>query len=148
MNKAIKFFENLNPYLKLSLKIILGVSVIFLMIYRTSIFPILNNNSILNHGVTLISLIIVIPTLMSSVISIIDLIFLPFLKREERKKENNESYIDYKFDDIIKLLLDNDIIDIKIKINESIVKIGASSDYSRFYDKFFDKLYYIDDTEY
>lgn len=50
--------------------------------------------------------------------------------------------------EIVQLIRQNDIIEIAVFVNEKTVKVGASSD-CKFSDSvFFDKRYYIDDTEY
>lgn len=49
---------------------------------------------------------------------------------------------------IVQLIRQNDIVEIAVFVNEKTVKVGASSD-CKFSDSvFFDKRYYIDDTEY
>lgn len=50
---------------------------------------------------------------------------------------------------LLKLMSENDILEIDLLINENVVKIGVSSDYDRRKTpEFFDKRYYIRETEY
>ena len=41
-----------------------------------------------------------------------------------------------------------DILEVEIKVQEEIVKIGCTSDNKWSTNEFFDKVYYCDDTEY
>lgn len=50
---------------------------------------------------------------------------------------------------LLRLLNENDILEIELLWQEEVVKIGVSSDYDhRKTPEFFDKRYYIGDTEY
>lgn len=50
---------------------------------------------------------------------------------------------------LMKLMEENDILEIKLLLNEKVVRIGVSSDFDhRRKPDFFDKRYYIDDQEY
>ena len=53
------------------------------------------------------------------------------------------------FSAIMKLLSENDILELELLHNGAVLKIGVSSDYDhRRKPEFFDKRYYIEETEY
>ena len=53
------------------------------------------------------------------------------------------------FSAITKLLSENDILELELLHNGSVLKIGVSSDYDhRSKPEYFDKRYYIEETEY
>ena len=53
------------------------------------------------------------------------------------------------FSTIMKLLSENDILELELLHNGAVLKIGVSSDYDhRSKPEYFDKRYYIEETEY
>ena len=83
-----------------------------------------------------------------SIIEICDV----FEKRHSEKLKNlgvpHYESKSYSFNKIIKALEREDIMDFVIKVDDSEIKIGVSSDCNSFGGKLFDKQYYIGETEY
>ena len=71
--------------------------------------------------------------------------FSLFGKRKMDRKKTEEIAI-YA---LMKLMSENDILEIELLVDGKLLKIGVSSDYDhRKKPDFFDKRYYIEDTEY
>lgn len=54
----------------------------------------------------------------------------------------------YPIEKLMKMIEKEDILEVEIKVQEEIVKIGCTSDNKWSTNEFFDKVYYCDDTEY
>lgn len=54
----------------------------------------------------------------------------------------------YAFDEFLKMMDENDILDVVILCNGRTVSVRASSDYTAEAGRFFDKCYYVGKTEY
>ena len=67
---------------------------------------------------------------------------------QKRRTYNEWKYKPYSLEEIVSLVEKNDIIEIEIKTETDIVKIGSRSDCKAGSSKFFDKKFYIKDIEY
>ena len=67
----------------------------------------------------------------------------------KKKSINTSEAEQIAISSLLKLLRENDILEIELLLNGKIVKIGVNSDYDhRKTPEFFDKRYYIGDNEY
>ena len=67
----------------------------------------------------------------------------------KKKSINTSEAEQIAISSLLKLLRENDILEIELLLNGKIVKIGVNSDYDhRKAPEFFDKRYYIGDNEY
>ena len=71
-----------------------------------------------------------------------------FFRMEKKAKTKKLFAANFSAEEIIRLADENDIIEIKIKANNGILKIGTSSDNKNGSEKFFDKRFFIGDKEF
>ena len=67
---------------------------------------------------------------------------------KEKKAVHSLKTKKYSLDEVILMLKNNDIIEIKIKVGDEILKIGSSSNCKEGSNKFFDKKFYIENNEF
>ncbi|MBE6608151.1 MAG: hypothetical protein E7633_06330 [Ruminococcaceae bacterium] len=138
---------NLKSYRYPIIKIIVSVIIIPVAILRNQIF------GVTDKTVSTILSFIFIPLGLGAIfcigISGSELIIVSDnLDLEKKKYSKKLKHQPYSIDKIIFMVTQNDIIEIEILLENKIVKIGASSDCNRRTGAFFDKVYYIADTEY
>ena len=143
----MKLFEpqtNLKSYISSIIKIIIGVVLIVLLICRKS-FTYRWANAI----AAIFAFVLCCTAILIIYVSVAEL----FFTHSNRQKTNRSSmcpskskYFDVEF--IFNLTKENDIVEIKIYMNESVIEIGASSDCENGSNRFFDKRYYIGQEEY
>ncbi len=143
----MKLFElqtNLTSYSYPVVKIIVCLSVIVVGIMRNRLFRF--SNSWANFAVTLLCFLLAIASILCLYISIGEL----FQTYENRKKTNNQSAEakQLTIEAVIKMVSENDIIEIEVCVDNQTIKIGASADCKYSSSVFEDKSFYISNLEY
>lgn len=146
---VLKVNDKLKTYHYPIVKIIIAVLLITILILRNYFIHV--NNKLLSGIVAFVCMIIVLASVLCIYISIAEIINI-----NERRELGNLKHLDidktmyytYDFEKVVCLIYNNDIIDIVIINSNSISRIGSSSNYNKSNGKFFDKAYYIDETEY
>ncbi len=134
-------------YITFIMKVVFFIGVFFLFTKRFELFPILNNEVLKTVSTVIVSIVggLLVLFLYRSITELMD---KQFEYNDKKKKTKPIKSKMYSFENLIKIIEREDIIDIEIMSRVGVVKIGASSDYDQSKDKFFDKLYYINDKEY
>ncbi len=134
------------------IKIIISIIIILLSINRREFYSFFNIEfeGILNILETIIFLIVGVIDIWVIYMSLIEIYYIYENRAEIKESEIAKSLKGkmYLLNEIVLLLDKNDIIEIKIKAGEKIIKIGSSSDCKAGSNKFFDKRFYIESEEY
>lgn len=145
----IRYQPNLKSYKFPILKIIISVLIIVILIFRYRFFNITNKP--FQIIISIIAFVVTIFSILCIYISVAEMMNV----HENRKNESlSNSIIDKSMcasksiDEIIDLAHKNDIVQFVIVTEKCTVRAGASSDYTHSKGIFFDKLYYINETEY
>ena len=140
---------NLKSYKFPILKIIISVLIIVILIFRDKIFNVTNKP--FQIIISIIAFIVTIFSILCIYISVAEMMHV----HENKKNESLfNSIIDKSMcasksiDEIVDLVRKNDIVQFVIATDKGTVRAGASSDYKHSKGIFFDKLYYINETEY
>lgn len=144
----LKCNDDIKSYKYPILKIFIFAIVIIILINRNIFFSI--DNVVLKFIIAIVSAALVIICILSIYISFNEIILL-YEKRQEANIDINQMLTRAKkvsVNDIITLLKNNDIVEIKAISNNSIIKIGVSSDCCVDSFEFFDKIYYVNDNEF
>lgn len=142
--RFLKCDKNANSYVYSIMRIIVCVITIVI----TTIVRIPSNSHLFEIVFRIVDAIITIIAIFALYLSAAEISFV----RERintKGKHCNDSFVkEYKFDDVILLIEKNDIIDIRIVNHGDIIKVGSYSDSKPGSSVFFDKGYYIDNTDY
>lgn len=140
--------SNLKSYIYPAVKIFIFVLILLVLINRGHIIHI--DNKIVNIIIGVLCTIVGIVCIYCTYISAFEL----FEVHGSRTKTVNiyteaiERSEVYSTDEIVSLVKNNDIIEIRIISNDKIIKIGSSSDCKVGSSKFFNKLFYVDKKEF
>ena len=143
----MKLFEsqtNTYNFIYPIVKIILSIVVIFVCIFRKQLINI--EVKWLNVILSIASFVVVIIGVIIIYISLYE-IFNMFEHKTNNKIQDNECQ-QMHIDEIIKLVDDNDIIEIAIKSSNNVIRLGSSSDCKNGSNVFFDKKYYCGNKQY
>lgn len=139
--------KNRDSYIIPVFKIILCCILIPMLINRNHFIHI--SHPLLNLFVDIASCIVVVLSVLCIYLSVGEMLLLN--DRRSSVKVDIETAIKnskkYAIDSILSMLETSDIIEIQIYSNNKIIKLGASSDCYKGSSRFFDKKYYIDDSE-
>ena len=126
-----------------------SIIVICLMFIRGKIIPI--ESDAVNTVATVVCVLLIGPCIMVFYIAVIEFAYaikntsytssMKSTVTVERSKE-------FRLSEVIKLIDQNDIIEFEVFASGNIVKIGSSSDWDRRNGRFFDKAYYIKESEF
>ena len=134
------------------IKIIISIIIIVLSINRKEFYSFFNIEieGIFDILERIIFLIIGVISILTIYMSVVEIIYTYENREDEKKrrKYNEWKYKPYSLEEIVSLVEKNDIIEIEIKTETDIVKIGSSSDCKAGSNKFFDKKFYIANMEY
>ncbi len=148
MRKWLKSFfgfsDELTVYTKPVIKLLVFLALVPAIIFRPK-----SGNGILDGIVTAI----VVPT---GCLAILYCLYIPVAElfvvaANRRKKKNRRKDVPSRFfplSQVVQLCSANDIIDLEILKRGSLIHIGSSSDLNPGESDFFDKRYYIGETEY
>lgn len=101
-------------------------------------------------SVKIIGLILIVISIYCIYVSIAEVLYIYENRKEEKEKRLYQriEYVSYSIDKVKCIVEKNDIIEIKIKTAMGILKIGSSSDCKPGSNVFFNKRFYIEDSEY
>ena len=144
--------KNLKTPIFSVIKIIVSIIIILLSILRKRFYSFLNIEieGIFNILEKIIFLLIAVINIWIIYMAFIEIYYIYENGAEIKEKEIGQSLKGklYLLDEIVLLLDKNDIIEIKIKADGKIIRIGSSSDCKAGSNKFFDKRFYIENNEY
>ena len=146
----MKFFKvrtELKSYLLPIVKIVMLIILIVIMIFRKKLIPI--KNEFVDIILSIVCFILLIISILSLYCSVAEIFYVYENRNNLKLSFQGEISIGKlkTVEDIIFLLEQNDIIEIEIRSNDDIIKIGASSDFKQSNGVFFDKKYYIGNTD-
>lgn len=143
----MKIFElqtNLTSYAYPIIKIITSLAIIVISIERDHIYRI--SNRWLDAVVTLICLVLTLASAMCIYISVFE---LPYVHENRKKADVDPSKAkQLSIETVLKIVSENDIVEIEVYTDNKTIKIGASADCKYSSSVFEDKLYYIEKSEY
>lgn len=146
MKKIFSVQTDLTDYKYPLIKIGVSLLVILLSVFRDKFFVI--SAQPFNIIVTFLCFLISIASILCIYIAIAELFYVRENRKGIKMAEKAISAKPFSLERIIALLKENDIIEIEIKANEKVLKIGASADNKPFSSVFFDKRFYIEKEEY
>lgn len=143
----MKIFEletDVKSYSYPIIKIIASLAIIATSIERDHIYRI--QNAWLHVVVTLICLVLTLASAMCIYISVGELFYV----HENRKKAEVDPFKakQLSIETVLKIVSENDIVELEVYSDNKIIKIGASADCKYSSSVFDDKLYYIEKSEY
>ena len=146
MMKIFEVNDEIKSYTYPILKILICAVIITIIYNRNKIFSI---TSILgNLIITALVFGLLLGCILCIYISVIEITELHDRRIDEKRNFEGLNTKKYSIDDILKLIEENDIIEIEIKTSQEIIKIGSSSVNNWSENIFYDKLYYCGDKEY
>ncbi len=156
MHIKINLNPNVHSYKQPILKI-LGSVILFLMVFsRSRLLPMVydGGHPLLEHIMDILSIPVMLVILLIFEISLAEIIKVYGEKSKAKLAQdvaNVHSSIKakgYSIDEIIKLVAENDIIEISIVYNQTVIDIGSSSVWDVGEPKPHDKKYFINDESY
>lgn len=139
----------LSSYTYPIVKIIIAIIIIALLITRSSYIHI--NDKTASMVIVIVSFIIGCMSIFSIYISFAEIVYINDNREIANFKDKDISSMKsciYTIEEVVDLVRNNDIIDIIIKCENNIVRIGSSSNYNKSNGIFYDKKYYIDKNNY
>lgn len=149
MEKITKIFEvnnELKSYTFPVIKILLCLVLFFILFNRDKLFPFADKH--LSVVATILSLALVVICIFCTYVSIAEMIELHDRRVDNQRNIEKLDCKQYSIENIVSLIEKEDILEVQIKVQQEIVKIGCISDNNWSTNKFFDKVYYCDGTEY
>lgn len=139
--------QNLNAFKEIT-KLAIAITILLLCFFRNRILPNIEFIRYIGTAITIVLIIWGLYTIISSITKLFILFesILHFGNRYSKKVIQ-----EWSMEELCDFLIKQDIIDITIDNNGTTVKVGAKSDCTSGRYKptvFFDKCYYIDDSEY
>ena len=146
MKKIFSLQTNLKNYTYPVIKIIVSLSIIIFSIFRSKIFSI--SSTPIKISISVVCFALSIASILCIYIAVPELYYV--WKNRRTKKPNNkiELAVPFSLSRVVDLAKENDIIEFIIQANNSVIKIGTSSDCKAGSSKFFDKRFYIENEEY
>ena len=149
MDKITKIFKvnsEIKNYTYPTIKIILCLVVILVFMNRNRLFSLEDKRWAIVS--TILALIVGVGCIFCIYIAIAEITELHD-RRVDNKGIVGEVVIKrYTTENLIKLIEKEDILEVEIKVQEEMIKIGCTSDNKWSTNEFFDKVYYCDDAEY
>ena len=126
-------------------KIVVCMVLIFFSIYRDSF--VFTKTKLLDVIVTIIAVIVVIASILCLYIAIGELFYVYVNKKTTSKKILRSPRL-FSIQEVCKLTIENDIVEIIALKDNNIIKLGSSSKCKHTDWNFYDKKFYINDIEY
>ncbi len=149
--KLIPFHPHLTSYAFPLIRIVIAIVLLVILFFRDTIFHITITNLYVDIIVLCIVGFLAGVLIFNILVSILELCYV-YKNRKKAKHHAPNCSIDQTIgmdiNEIMALVIENDIIEIKISVNNVLITIGASSDYTLTDGRFFDKEYYIEDAVY
>lgn len=127
-------------------KIVVCFILYLILLKRNSFFSVSGRFG--NFIITFLVLLITVAVVFCVYISAVEIFELHYRCKDAKTDATELTIKYYLLDDIINLVEKNDIIEIEIKTNQEVVKVGCNSDNKMADNVFFDKIYYCGDAEY
>ena len=127
-------------------KIIVGLALVLACINRDELFQITNKS--LSLIIAIMCTIVVLASVLCIYISIGELAYVYTDRHKTNKAPNQAELRQVSVEEIINMLDNNPIIDLEILMNKAILKVGSSADCKYSSAVFFDKRFYLNNTEY
>jgi len=138
--------EEIKSYTYPIIKIVVCFVLYLILLKRNGLFSISGRFG--NFIITFLVLVITIAAVFCVYISVVEIIELHNRRKDAKRDVAELATKYYLLDDIIDLIEKNDIIEIEIKTNQEVIKVGCNSDNKLADNIFFDKKYYCGDAEY
>ena len=146
MKKIFSLQTDLTGYAYPLTKIAVSLLIIVFSIFRNRLFEI--HIKPLKIAFSVLCVFATCAAILCIYIAVPEIYYVAKNRKAQNKDSKPVQTIPFEAGRILSLAKENDIIEFEIKSNNSIVKLGASSDCKHGSSKFFDKRYYIEEQEY
>ena len=149
MDKITKIFKvnsEIRNYTYPTIKILLCLVVILVLMNRNRLFSLEDKRWAIIS--TVLALVLAVGCIFCIYIAIDEIVELHDRRVDMQKKVDEAVTKPFLIEEILDLVDKEDVLELEIKVQQKIVKIGCTSDYKWSTNEFFDKVYYCDDAEY
>lgn len=149
MDKITKIFKvnsEIRSYTYPAIKISLCLVVILVLMNRNRLFSLEDKRWAI--ATTVLALVLAVGCVFCIYIAIAEIVELHDRRVDNQGIVGEVVIKQYPTESLMKLIEKEDILQVEIKFQEEIVKIGCKSDNKWSTNDFFDKVYYCDDAEY
>ncbi len=149
MDKIKKIFEvntEIKNYTYPVVKIVLCLVVLLILLNRRKIFSL--EETVVTHLITVFAFVISVVCIFCIYISVAEIVELYDRRAENQININTVATKQYPVETILNLIEKEDVLDVAIKVQKDIIKIGCTSDNNWSTNVFFDKIYYCNETQY
>lgn len=149
MKKLTKLFEvnsELTNYTYPVIKILGSLIVLFILINRSRILKVLEKEETI--VVTVLAFILTVACIYCIYISIAEISEFHDRRVDMQKKVDEAVTKPFLIEEILDLVDKEDVLELEIKVQQKIVKIGCTSDNRLSTNEFFNKAYYCGEVEY
>ena len=149
MDKITKIFKvnsEIRSYTYPAIKISLCLVVILVLMNRNRLFSLEDKRGAI--ATTVLALVLAMGCVFCIYIAIAEIVELHDRRVDNQGIVGEVVIKQYPTENLMKLIEKEDILEVEIKVQEEIVKIGCKSDNKWSTNDFFDKVYYCDDAEY
>ena len=149
MDKITRIFKvnsEIKSYSYPTIKILLCLVVIGVLINRDRLFSL--GDKRWDSAMTVLAGVLTMGCIFCIYISVAEIDELHERLVDNQRSVEGTVVKQYPIENLMKLIKKEDILEVEIKFQEKIVKIGCTSDNKWSTNEFFDKVYYCNDTEY
>ena len=146
ISKIFKVNSEIRSYSYPTIKILLCLVVSLVLMNRNRLFLLEDKRWAI--AMTVLALVLGVGCIFCIYISIAEIVELYDRRVDNQRIVGAVVIKQYPIENLMKLIEKEDILEMEIKVQEEIVKIGCKSDNKWSTNEFFDKVYYCDDTEY
>lgn len=146
ISKIFKVNSEIRSYSYPAIKILLCLVVSLVLMNRNRLFLLEDKRGAI--AMTVLALVLGVGCIFCIYISIAEIVELYDRRVDNQRIVGAVVIKQYPIENLMKLIEKEDILEMEIKVQEEIVKIGCKSDNKWSTNEFFDKVYYCDDTEY
>lgn len=149
MDKIMKIFEvntEIKNYTYPAIKLLACLVVLLILINRNKLFLLEGEKT--TFVATVLAFLVALVCIFCIYVSVVEIFELHNRRIENQININEIVTKQYPVETILRLIEKEDIIEIKIKVQQDVVKIGSISDNKWSTNAFFDKIYYCNDIEY
>ena len=146
MKKFFSLQTDMTGYAYPLTKIAVSLLIIIFSIFRNRLFEI--HMKPLNIAFSVVCVMATLAAILCIYIAVPEVYYVSKNRKAKNKDSKSVQTVPFELGRILSLVKENDIIEFEIKSNNSIVKLGASSDSKHGSSHFFDKRFYIEEWEY